>query len=333
MAKLPMYEDFQSKKEKFKNGSEDNFIIDKKEALDKLISQITEERLSSKNKTKLIFRGMNEAKHKLITSAQRYWISNDLEQWAGTNQYLDFIVEIIKKGRTNNTLNKVFELYDYPDNSRDFPILSLLQHYGAPTPLMDWTYNYQVALFFAIDGLKKNPTTKSDSIDNYFSIYKINKNENRGELINLFDISPSGIDMNSLREFGDDPKKPKKNNIFYISDFEEPLLNNHPDLKIRTEKPLTTVYNQNIIPQEGLFLFNPFKEKSIEDIFCQEWGIGSNLHLTAFDCYNIHKDLSEYLLRKLNIGYNTNRSFIFPDLWNEASKIKEETLNSYLKLV
>ena len=111
MAVLPMYEDFNSKKMYFKNGSEENFIIDDKSLLDKLIFDISEEQSSSLNKTKLIFRGMNEAKYKLLTSSQRYWISNDLEHGAGSKKYLDFVDDIIKNGRKNTALKKVFELY------------------------------------------------------------------------------------------------------------------------------------------------------------------------------------------------------------------------------
>ena len=36
---------------------------------------------------------------------------------------------------------------------------------------------------------------------------------------------------------------------------------------IRTNKPMTSIYNQNIIPQEGLFIFNPFSEKTLEEIY------------------------------------------------------------------
>ena len=30
--------------------------------------------------------------------------------------------------------------------------LSLMQHYGAPTRLLDWTYSFYAAVFFAVDG-------------------------------------------------------------------------------------------------------------------------------------------------------------------------------------
>jgi hypothetical protein len=93
-------------------------------------------------------------------------------------------------------------------------------------------------------------------------------------------------------------------------------------LKIRTAKPLTSIYNQNIIPQEGLFIFNLSNETPIEDIF--------KTNLTPFDCFNIHKDLAEYLKRKIDVRYKINKGFIYPNLNDEARKIKETTLNAMI---
>ncbi len=101
---------------------------------------------------------------------------------------------------------------------------------------------------------------------------------------------------------------------------------------IRTNKPLTSIYNQNIIPQEGLFIFNPHSQKTLEEIFNpdltkDDW----NLELRLFDFFNIHKDLAEYLRRKIDVSYKVNKGFIFPNLNEEARKIKEYTLNSFIE--
>ena len=83
----------------------------------------------------------------------------------------------------NTLIKKVFDLYTYSRSDRELPILSLLQHYAAPTALMDWTYNNNVAFDFATDGLKKKEEPKTN-IDDYFSVYRINKRKCKNELLN-----------------------------------------------------------------------------------------------------------------------------------------------------
>ena len=67
-----------------------------------------------------------------------------------------------------------------PNN--DVAILSFLQHYGCPSPLLDWTYSKDIALYFAIENLQFNPNPKRE-IDNYCSIYFIEEKYFKGTSI------------------------------------------------------------------------------------------------------------------------------------------------------
>jgi hypothetical protein len=202
---------------------------------------------------------------------------------------------------------------------------------------MDWTYNNNVAFFFATDGLNKKEQPKTE-IDNYFSVYRINKRKYKKELMNIIDFIPKEQypEILAFKDFGDANGNLNSNSIFYISDFErkgESTGDKRPfgQLKIRTPKPLTSVYNHNIIPQEGLFIFSPFNSKTIEEIFNPNLhGEGYNLILTPFDCFNIHKDLAEYLKRKIDVRFKINKAFIYPNLNDEARKIKEQTINGLI---
>lgn len=336
MAQLPIYNDLDEKRSFFSNGEKESFIINNTSALDKWFNEVTDEKKQAleSDSTALIYRGMTEAKYKLLTSSQRIWISNEMNQWANKS-YIEFISSLVDTANKNTLVKKVFDLYNYSRNEREFPILSLLQHYGAPTPLMDWTYNSNVAFFFATESPRRLEGTK-EKIDNYFSIYRINKRRYRKELLNIIDFIPK-VYYPKITEFKDfDSGEANSNSIFYISDFEKKgessgITLPTKNLMIRTNKPLTSIYNQNIIPQEGLFIFNPYSQKTLEEIFNpdltkDDW----NLELRPFDCFNIHKDLAEYLRRKIEVSYKVNKGFIFPNLNEEARKIKEYTLNSFI---
>ena len=53
------------------------------------------------------------------------------------------------------------------------PICALAQHYGLPTCMIDWTYSFNIALYFAVIGLVSNLQNHTGS-DEKFSIYILN---------------------------------------------------------------------------------------------------------------------------------------------------------------
>jgi hypothetical protein len=327
MGKLASYKDFEEKAKKFSKNTR-YFRIDTVQDFDNWYLQFTSKDKLNKNSdntnridTNHMFRGMSEAKYKLLTSAQRFWIINELNQWWKPRRYLEFVNVFVENARKKLLFKKVFEYYKLSGNQRDFPILSILQHYGAPTPLMDWTYNIDVALYFATEG--STPSYSSNEIDQYFSIYQIDKQQQRwNEFNNLIDWHKGSFPrISSFYSWEDN-----QNSIFYISDFEE-----KPDAKsFRDERPITTIYNQNIIPQEGLFIFNPFSTKPLEDCFDTDHSQdGNNLNLVPFICVNIKKDLAEYVRRKIKFkGIDNN--FIYPDLRKDCSLLINEYLDQAL---
>ena len=60
--------------------------------------------------------------------------------------------------------------HQLPDQTHitDYSILAFIQHYGGPTPLLDFTSNLSTALFFAFDGRED---------DNYASLYIVPKSK------------------------------------------------------------------------------------------------------------------------------------------------------------
>jgi len=331
MGKLKEYETFEEKNKLFFN--KEQFVqIDTKEEFDQWFKFYTSNIKESK-KTDFIYRGMGDARYKLYTSAQRAWIQNDMKEWCGKN-FLHFINDMISQSKTYPLINKVFDLYDYNADEREFPILSILQHYTAPTPLMDWSYNLNVALFFATENLQCG--NGHNKLSDYFSIYRIDKSKNKNEFLHIVDFSGGSIpSFDKFLDFGDHENKPNANGIFYISDFDEGnSYGTTPNAKIKivARKPLTTIYNQNIIPQEGVFIFNPFSEKTIEEVFnASKNESGWNLQLRPFSCFNIKKDLADYIRRRIKEKYSIDKNFIYPKLNEDAQKIKNLVLNRYCK--
>lgn len=285
------------------------------------------------------FRGMNEAKYKLYNSAQRYWNQNNLCELKPELPYINKIQDMLDKAKSNTLLQQVFEYYDITDNEMDFPLLSILQHYGAPTPLMDWTYNIDIALFFAIQNLNKYEG--ENVIENYISIYCICKSTHQNFILNNLNYISANIfpSVRCLSNFLNSDK------VVYISDFEISNFENAVlDSKIQEEvekqsaeiskksrvkqirsiKPLTTYYNLNILAQKGIFIFNPHASKPLEE-FAQVDRI-KNSDERIF-CYNINKNLVELI--KLEIGKSKiDDLFIYPDLKKYANSILDDYIQS-----
>lgn len=328
MADIPVYASLEDKRLFFEN--EEFFIINTKVDLDRWFRFYSSD-FKKEHPVDFIFRGMSDAKYKLFTSAQRLWISDNMEQWRVGYTYKQFIEDLVSNAKANPLLRRIFDLYGYNDTERDFPLISLLQHYGAPTPVLDWSYNINCAVFFATDGVQRK-LNAGNTIDNYISVYSIHKKRlhQKKELLSLFDISgkryPSIMSMSDLA----DEDNPNANVLFILSDFETTTRDDYTGpLRVKSSKPLTSLYNQNIIPQEGLLMYNPFKDRPIERLFnVDPNGEGQNLHLEPFKCFNIHKDLSEYLRRLIANRHGIKKSFMYPHLYDNAKAIKEAVLNS-----
>jgi len=345
--KLKEYKSLEEKKKWFKEHS----ILNSQQQVKEFLSSIEDENSSSK-----VFRGVGEAKYRIYSSSQRMWITQELEN--RFDSYLNFLEKLVGEFKsTNKVIEKFFsKIETLPE---EIPILSYLQHYGAPTPLIDFTKNMNVALFFAIDGLRHNPSL---DIDNYFSIYTLDdieysiqkkKSDYYDEMRDTIEKSPIG----KYEKVIDTQKELDKL-------FNKELLSLENFMKYKPEfisettiKNITyyTETNLNILNQSGLFVINPLAITPLEEAFliCERLmatkkdeeilsrdkrevnllNITDKMpdevkfpvvnHLT---CIDIHKSFKHQILDYLNIK-GINSQFIYPDVKEMIS----ETVKNILK--
>ncbi len=265
-----------------------------------------------------IYRGVNEAKYKLYTSSQRLWWTIDfvrypdkIESMNKWDEYSDFLNLLLINARKWN--DKLLERYYKKLNIKlnDFALLSLMQHYDLPTPLLDFTTDQDIALYFAFSNMIQKP--KEPEIDNYVSLYIINLNKNRDRLSNLYDVykEHNNLNFKTLYDF---------RKMFFFSEFNE-TDTSLQDFKLKTY----THSNLNILNQKGAFLFNHHPWLPLD---MSNEPLSHYPRLKEIMCIDIHKSIKEFVLLKLKEkkAY-INKDYLFPS-YND---FKEKTLTKTLQ--
>jgi len=281
-----------------------------------------------KKQPNLVFRGVNEAKYPLYSSAQ-VRTSASLSQQV----FESIISNAISKVRDNKELMRL--LRNRSIDETDFQILSLLQHYGCGTPIIDFTTNIDAALFFAIDR-QDNPVQiaaiDDRRIEDYISIYFFNKKDPNHCSVQLFSAQgakqAADLDAEMMQEYGDRYKG--------ISDETMESFERLPYERI--SKELTTgglfaveghscgqynysvggkdieydINNERLCAQDGLFLFNGLSNKPYEEAAKNWYSDIQNF------CVNIHKSLECEIK-----DYLENKGIISCTIYPETSESKQ----------
>ena len=320
--KLPEYKELQDKGDYF-----DNYAIKTLKDFDTFYSDYAQ-------KEGLIYRGVNEAKFHIYTSAQRFWLTDNLKSHFS---FTCFIGKLLNKLKSDNTIIEYLNSTDVAYN--DVLGLAMLQHFGAPSTLIDFSLNLNCALFFAFDGMKKG--NSYNEIDDYVSIYVVNRKSLENSLLpNLTKMYAHGMEtgISMLEDFAAkdpntyvddsliqnidefvcwyDPKNPQGG----LSSFNTPFYIGNPlvEKSFSTFKNNQKLYwsNINLIAQKGCFILNTHESLPLEEF------MASNGY--KIKCFNIHKTLSEYIKDKINLRYDD----IYPDLHKRISSVYSD----YLKM-
>lgn len=304
--KLPEYRSIEEKRPKFCYVK-----IDTKDVLDNHLNHLLVDN------SHCIFRGVREARYKLFTSVQREWITNGLGRHMTINQLVN---SLIRDMRQNRALNDYFALMNIVQT--DFLYLSLLQHYSAPTPLLDFTHNHRVALYFATAGLTTAYT--ENDIDDYFSLYYIDWDESE-KLLSKMDKQLDGA-LKTGKDFYEKFLKKNPNiqvdnslldDLDRLTKWETTLslysltfINNPQEAQVTTPYAQNTLYwsNLNIIAQEGCFLLYNQEDTPLEDY----------LNNNILYCLDIHKSLADYIRTHYLSGIT--QETLFPNITQIAQQ-------------
>jgi len=173
--------------------------------------------------------------------------------------------------------------------------LSVMQHYGAPTRLIDFTESPYVALYFALEAY--NPLLKND-----LAIYALDYNSIMDESLAYISKRDSSF------------KKTRHDILGNQDELFDDVVDRFSYEVVWITEPLKL--NARIDRQSGTFLISGNKEKRIEDLLAKD--MYKNVHILKFVVPHYIYTNIYALLRKMNINAKT----IYGDLGGLAKSIK-----------
>jgi hypothetical protein len=243
-----------------------------------------------------VFRGVSSAEYNLITTLEREAERSGLS----LGDLADFERRIMNefRRRLHHYSQHIPERHDIAE------WLSLMQHYGAPTRLLDWTYSPYVAVYFAVE----KPRDKKCALWALESVWYTS------------DYTIPRLGKDQVETFFKDVVRPK--------------LTVEPEDTKQPQYSLFQYLFRN--PRPGLFLVNPFK-------LSERSTIQQSVHLMAGDITKSfeenlrvhHADHDKLVKLEIEIDaprrkqfllnlhrMNINRSTLFPGLQGFAESLK-----------
>lgn len=290
--------------------------------------------ISDLSEAKYIFRGVNESRYTMKTSLQVHW-QDIIATYPHMTPEL-YIAEMVERLRDNSAIDKYYNEINSKISKTDFSILALMQHYGVPTPLLDWTPNMSIALNFAFERYGQEPVFYTD-IDRYVSVYYIDMQRNReftncsiqnilrkgqDQVKDIKERHPTSIDMSNTRidrmlRFQEIPR-----DFAYVSYEEDaPLVN---DLWGN----IFSIINPNLQKQQGGFILNWYDDSfPLEKAWCEKLKHAQNIPYID-DEKNICD--GKYIYQPC--GYNNKaRSGVLPTERIHCLDIERSVLEKWIK--
>jgi hypothetical protein len=315
-----------------KNNSFVQENIDTEEQFDKIYGEYTV-------KETTLFRGQREAKWRLYSKLQRLWVLEKLYEIEDYQTFLERLVELGKEAYSEPIQELLHA--NHADTTNSIAVLAYLQHHECPTPLLDWTYSFQNALYFALDGIEQNKGTIE--IEDYSSVYFIEEEYFEGG--SLRKVISDSLDTREepelqrlidLFSYGDDKRKKAMQEHFAGRKvFDRSKLNGSGLISHMTKIEnlinfpigyfsdrdqdsgiLFSLNNsKNILNQQGVFTWNADPNKPVELVGDEQFKEGKKedevRDYSFCSCFNIHKKLESHIRKRLKDDGIT-KEFIYP---------------------
>ena len=270
------------------------------------------------------FRGINDARFQMFASSQRNWMEKQPRMTRFNLADYHRTIELLIRLSWS-----VQEVKDYMSQQsvayNEFFILALMQHFGVPSPMIDFSTSVWKGLFFAVDSKTALLDNGTEDLSDYVSLYYIPRNidwmdctiqrlmQNAASDIeyrvkefqnlnptlklNTFDVE-ANIRHALFRQFS-----PTEGNIKFLPvggpatgrvQINIPILNFNCDY---------IIINDRLLAQEGLFVFNNTENLPLVEL------MNSATQRKIFHCFNIRKWLIPYVheqyLYPRGVDYNS----------------------------
>jgi hypothetical protein len=256
------------------------------------IDKLNDEYIKEK---RFAFRGQSNVGWKLKTSLERAAEMFSIEL---TN------LPKIEEGLIRRYRREAYLYIDHPPDDNDImQWLSLMQHHGAPTRLLDWTYSFFIALFFALEQVVFNDQGYGEC-----AVWAIDREW-------LRERSVSQLPIEKREKIDRDEDLKEANTIRILFDSYSPVRSVYQLNPFRL--------NQRLILQQGFFLAPGDVSQSfmlnIENLFEGKDVTGQ------FRKIKIHLD-REFFITAINRLYrmNISRATLFPGLDGFSASLKQQ---------
>lgn len=230
----------------------------------------------------LWFRGVGSAEYTLSPSLHRH---PDIQDSSALFAFEERLVTRFKERSVPYLPQRVDDVWE---------LLFLMQHYGMPTRLLDWTENPLIALFFALSSaVPKAGIYEQDAAVWLLSPTQWNRTIFRHNGFSGAAMSPTDTMISSYRP-GTDQR--------YVNDNPVAILGIHNSPRIVAQRGSFCLFGKSLSPMEEIFRVLDFPDNSIEKLVIPAALIGG-------------------LLKKL-IWMGISDSVIYPDLEGLAKETK-----------
>jgi hypothetical protein len=262
------------------------------------------------------FRGQADSSWKLYSFLQREYIQK------GFNSHYQSITELFR-GLIDQARKRYFsEISGYCQIQHDLAVGSVLQHYGCPTPFVDFSESIDVALFFATEMLA---SASNFETNNFISVYVINEGGTAAtpehDLMNysrIFSEFKNKIEMirNAIEDINVNyPHIDELNELAFFSQYQMLLLKD-------TDEEWLKIKNPRLDLQKGLFIYSGQSALiPYEEIMQPLSGNASYCDKLIFDkikVYDIPKSIRSDIKKYLEIKKISSSSLGFQtDSWGK----------------